>query len=237
MASASGSGTVTSTYTPEASDKSTKIVFIQVMREILDGVPSKPSQSDPGFTYQDADTTADFYHVDYVSGEKDPYYNGDDSSDIGTQGNAAVTPKVNATMQDTPHYLDGSFPVSKSRIRYEFRDAAFSADGADAGSYYGFVDWVYEKQKGIAETTAIGPAQRGYPGSQFVSAVRLWNSNHGFKMPGEGHAVAGAVIGALGGAVAGAAIGSLLGPIGAVAGGIVGAVAGGIAGGLIGAGM
>jgi hypothetical protein len=76
MASASGSGTVTSTYTPEASDKSTKIVFIQVMREILDGVPSKPSESDPGFTYQDADTTADFYQFDYVSGEKDPYYSG-----------------------------------------------------------------------------------------------------------------------------------------------------------------
>ena len=107
MASASGSGTVTSTYTPEATDKSTKIVFIQVMREILDGAPSKPSESDPNFTYQDADTTADFYHVDYVSGEKDPYYNGDDPGDIGTQGNAAVTPKVNATMQDTPHTAMG----------------------------------------------------------------------------------------------------------------------------------
>lgn len=236
MASASGSGTVTSTYTPEATDKSTKIVFIQVMREILDGAPSKPSESDPNFTYQDADTTADFYHVDYVSGEKDPYYNGDDPGDIGTQGNAAVTPKVNATMQDTPHYRDGSFPVGKSRIQYEFRDAAFSAGGADAGSYYAFVNWVYEKQKGVAETTAIGSAQTGHPGSQFVSAVRLWNSNHSFKMPGEGQAAAGAIIGALGGAATGAAIGSLLGPIGALVGGIVGAVAGGIAGGFIGAG-
>jgi hypothetical protein len=92
--SASGTGTVYTSYTPEAADKSTKIVFIQVMRELLDGVPVKPSVTSPYFSYQDADTTSDFQHVDYVRGEKDPYYNGDDPRDIGTQGNAISKPRL-----------------------------------------------------------------------------------------------------------------------------------------------
>src|ERR1022692_1319634 len=66
------------TYTPEPGDKSTKIVFIQVMRELLEGTPVLPSKLDAAFAYQDADTTGRRYHVDYVVGEKDPYYNGDD---------------------------------------------------------------------------------------------------------------------------------------------------------------
>jgi hypothetical protein len=182
-ASAAGSGTVTATYAPEAADKGTKIVFIQVMRELLDGAPAKPSASNASFSYQDADTTNNFYHVDYVSGEKDPYYNGDDPQDHGTQGNAAATPKVSATMDDAPNYNDGTFPAGKSKIRYEFRDAAFSATGPDAGTYYSYVDWTYDKQKGTAAKTTIGAAGRGNPGANFVGAVKLWNSNHGFKMP------------------------------------------------------
>src|SRR5262245_26605581 len=109
--SATGAGTVATTYTPEAKDKSTKIVFIQVMRESLDGTPVMPSVAAPAFAYQDADTTSDFYHVDYVSGEKDPYYNGDDPQDFGPQGNATSTPPVPASTSDTPNYNDASFPA------------------------------------------------------------------------------------------------------------------------------
>lgn len=221
--SASGSGTVTTTYTPEAKDKGTKIVFIQVMRELLDGVPVKPSVAAPAFAYQDADTTSDFYHVDYVSGEKDPYYNGDDPQDFGPQGNAVSTPAVAASTSDTPNYPDGSFPVGKSKLAWEFRTAAFSAAGADEGTYYGYVDWAYAKEKGKAAKTAVGTTSAGTPGSKFESAVELWNNNHGFKMPGKGGGLLGGLLGGGLGAAAGAGIGFALGgPIGALVGSLIG---------------
>ena len=224
---AAGAGTVSITYTPEPTDKSTKIVFIQVMRELLDGKPAKPSESDPGFSYQDADTTSDFYHVDYIKGEKDLFYNGDDAQDIGTQGNATSKPKTNATMNDTPHYADVNFPAGKSKINYEFRTAAFSAAGDDAGKYYEYQDWTYEKEKGKAEKTGIG-GTGGDPGGKFKDAVSLWNSNHG------GHPILGAILGGIAGAATGAAIGSIFGGAGAVVGGIVGGLAGAGLGALIG---
>ena len=232
--SGSGSGTVTTSYTPEPSDKSTKIVFIQVMQESLDGVPTMPSVIAPAFAYQDADTTSDFYHVDYVSGEKDPYYNGDDAGDFGTQGNAIT--KVAASTTDTPHYNDASFPPGKSKLLWDFRTAAFSADGADAGSYYGYSDWSYVKDKGIAGKTTTKGTGTGGPGSKFESAVKLWNGNHGFKMPGGGgHAVLGGVLGGLAGAGIGAGIGFAAGgALGAAVGALVGLGVGAAAGALAG---
>src|SRR5205823_657324 len=46
------SGTIDIAYKPEAKDKSSKIVFIQVMRELLDGTPEKPSVLDKDFAYE-----------------------------------------------------------------------------------------------------------------------------------------------------------------------------------------
>jgi hypothetical protein len=234
--SASGSGTVSTTYTPEAKDQSTKIVFIQVMRELLDGAPVKPSVAAPSFAYQDSDTTSDFYHVDYVSGEKDPYYNGDDPQDFGPQGNAVATPPKPASTSDTPNYNDGSFPAGKTKLLWEFRTAAFSAAGADQGSYYGYADWAYAKEKGKAATTAVGATRSGEPGSKFESAVKLWNSNHGFNMPTRGGGLLGGLVGGGLGAAAGAGIGFAVGgPIGALVGGLlglgIGATIGALAGG------
>jgi hypothetical protein len=179
--SASGSGKITFTYVPEASDKSTKIVFIQVMQELLDGTPRKPSELNPAFASQDADTTGTKYHVDYVTGEKDPYYNGDDAGDIGTQGDALA--KTNASSYDEPNKRDDTFPAGTSKVRWEFRTSAFSAAGADAGTWYGFVDWVYEKEKGKAATTKVGGTMTGHPGVVYLEAIDLWNKNHGFRMP------------------------------------------------------
>jgi hypothetical protein len=224
--SGGGSGTITTSYTPEPSDQSTKIVFIQVMRESLDGVAAKPSVADPGFSYQDADTTGDFYHVDYVSGEKDPYYNGDDTGDFGPQGNAIL--KKPASTTDTPSYSDTSFPAGKTKLLYEFTTAAFSAEGADAGTYYGASDWNYLKEKGIAGKTATKGTRTGSPGGKFENAVKLFDSNHGFKLPG-GSALAGGIVGGLIGAGAGAGIGL------AVGGGLGGALIGGAIGLAVGA--
>lgn len=179
--------TVNFSYAPDPKDQSTKIVFIQVMRELLDGVAVLPSVVDKTFAYQDVDSTPDdLFHVDYVSGEKDCYYNGDDAGlDFGTQGKAAQgpgKPAVNATTSDTPNYPDTSFPAGKSRLKWEFRTAAFSAAGPDQGKYYQYATWTYEKEKGKPAklTILIGGT---VPGPKFRAAVDLFCKNHGFKLP------------------------------------------------------
>ena len=180
---ATGKGTITIEYSPESKDKSTKIVFLQVMREFLDGKTVKPGDIAPKFNFQDADTTTKFFHVDYASGEKDPYYNGDDPQDGGTQGNTTSTPKVNSKMTDTPSKPYSGIPAGKSKVNYEFRTAAFSAAGVDKGTYYEFVDWTYEKERGKTDKTGIGSKSKGDPGTEFKDAVKLWAKNHSFTLP------------------------------------------------------
>ena len=181
--SESGAGTVKIDYAPTASEKSTKIVFIQVMREYVDGAPAKPSASDAAFAFQDADTTGDLYHVDYKSGEADPYYNGDDAADFGTQGNATSTPKITAHMDDTPSYDDANFPAGKSKIKYEFRTIAFSAAGADRGTFYGYAKWFYQKDKGVADKTSLDGTSNDTALPKSKEAIDLFCSNHGFVLP------------------------------------------------------
>ncbi len=175
-------------YVPEPGDLSTKIVFLQVMRNFLDGVLCLPSVVFPGFAFRDKDTTlVDMLHVDYINGENDPYYNGDDPADKSAaveakQGNALSVPPRSARMRDEPNYPDGAFPAGKSKLKWEFRTAAFSAAGKDAGSYYRFVDWTYSKEKGKPSRLAI-TGHGSDPGPKFTAAVDLWCGNHGFVLP------------------------------------------------------
>jgi len=181
--SASGTTSISIEYAPTSKDKSTKIVFIQVMRESLDGIQSKPSALNPAFSYQDADTTAAFFHVDYVSGEKDPYYNGDDPQDSGTQGNATASPAVKATMSDAPTMSDAAYPTGSKLKLWEFRTASFSAAGADQGTFYDYIDWTFSKEKGKTPTLKIGSTGTGSPGKDFLDALDLWDKNHAFTLP------------------------------------------------------
>lgn len=181
--SESGSGTVNIDYAPEATDTSSKIVFIQVMREYLDDTAVKPSEIHASYAYQDADTTGDFYHVDYDSGEADPYYNGDDAADGGTQGNATSTPKVTAHMDDTPNVDDAHFPAGKKKIKFEFRSIAFSAAGADKGTFYAYAKWFYEKEKGTAGSTRLDGTSTDTALPKSKEAIKLFCTNHGFVLP------------------------------------------------------
>jgi len=229
---ASGSGRVDFTYTPEPTDRSTKIVFIQVMRELLDGTPVRPSAVDPRDSYLDADTTSDMDHVDSSRGERDPYYNGDDGNDSGDRGDATSTPPRAATMDDRP---DVPNLGQHNNVRFEFRTAAFSAAGADEGTYYAYADWIYSRTATTFGDTSIIGIRAGDPGSRFRSAVARFCSNHGFTMPGAAsYAGTGALIGLGAGAATGAAIGAFGGPIGALIGGLIGAGVGAIAGAIAG---
>ena len=197
--------TMNFTYTTGPTDQSTKIVFIQVVRLSMDGVYVLPSGYQTKFAYKDPDTTARKFVVDADSGEKDPYYNGDDAGhDGGKQGDAhAHLPAAevallnglfpgagaladamfgSATMQDTPGYTDSKFPAGKSNAKAEFRTAVFSAAGADAGTYYAYQDWTFEKEKGKASKITLGTTGID-PGADFKEAVDLWCKNQGFKLP------------------------------------------------------
>lgn len=181
--SSSGDPTVTIKYSPEAADTSTKIVFIQVVQVSLDGTPVKPGTAAAVFSHLDADTTADFYCVDHLSGEADPYYNGDDvGKDTGTQGKATA-PTVDADMTDAPNYADASFPVGKTKFKAEFRTIAFSAAGADKGKFYAYAKWSFNKEKG-------NPSKINHEGTstntalpKSKAAINLWCTNHGFVLP------------------------------------------------------
>ena len=181
--SASGDPTITIDYTPSSSDKSTKIVFIQTMRYNLDGAAVKPSEVASVFKFKDAVMTGDHWCVDFFDGEKDPYYNGDDASDIGTQGNATSKPPVNSHMTDTPNHADKDYAPGKTKSFWEFRTASFSAAGADQGTYYDYVDWTYSKEKGKTSSLKVGSTGTGNPGKQFQDAVDLWCKKFGFALP------------------------------------------------------
>lgn len=181
--SASGDPTITIDYTPSASDKSTKIVLIQTMRYNLDGVAVKPSDVASVFKFKDAVTTGDHWCVDYFDGERDPYYNGDDPSDIGTQGDATAKPPVNSHMTDTPNHADKDYAPGKTKSFWEFRTASFSAAGADQGTFYDCIDWTYSKEKGKTSSLKVGSTGTGSPGKQFLDAVDLWCKKYGFALP------------------------------------------------------
>jgi hypothetical protein len=171
-------------YTPRPKDRSTKIVFIQVMRGFIDGVASLPSEQHKyhlGKT-RDADTTARMFYLDYMGDDTDPYYNGDDISDGGRQGDATADPTVSATMQDRPDPLDRNYPPGKTTVRWDFRTAVYSAAGADAGAFYQYQDWTYEKVKGHRAKITLGRGGRD-PGPDFKEALELWCKNRGFTLP------------------------------------------------------
>jgi hypothetical protein len=182
--SASGTSDISISYAPSASNKSSKIVFIQTVRDMMDGAYVKPSTLGSFVAFKDADLTSAFWCVDYLQGEADPYYNGDDAGkDSGTQGNATSTPPVPATMTDTPGYADGSFPSGKATTFWEFRTASFSAAGPDQGTFYDYVVWSFAKEKGKPSAVKVGSTGTGSPGSEFQDAVNKWCSNHGFVLP------------------------------------------------------
>src|SRR5262249_41248031 len=121
--------------------------------------------------------------VDYLVGETDPYYNGDDAGfDGGVQGvqNSATTA---ATMDDTPNRSDANYPADIVKIRLNFEVAAFCAAGEDKGKYFGRLFWTWERDKGAGATTGTTSgisADRQQPSQGFIDAVTKWNTNHGF---------------------------------------------------------
>jgi len=186
------------TYVPICYENCTKIVFIQVICEkavFADGTSSSytPSDSDPGWSYQDGDCVdgGKSCHVDFVAGENDPYYNGDDrpGRDIGLQGKHGSS--LNATMTDRPRVGDGEFDAlsakfgkNVAKVVYEFEVCVFCAEGKDAGKFYGCMTWTLEQEKGKDGSASQPGTTSSGPSTKASEALKEWNDNHGFVLPG-----------------------------------------------------
>lgn len=186
------------TYIPICYENCTKIVFIQVISEkavFADGTFSyyTPSDSDAAWSYQDGDCVdgGKSSHVDFVAGERDPYYNGDDrpGRDSGKQGKHGSS--LNATMADRPKVGDGEFDAlsakfgkNVAKVVYEFEDCMFCAEGKDAGKYYGCMTWTYEQEKGKDGSASQPGTTSSGPSDTFGRALQRWDGNHGFRLPG-----------------------------------------------------
>lgn len=164
-----------------------KLIFIQVKEPIgvkADGTTRPLTHAEQGFANA-ATLDADLINgrsVDYVFGEKDPYYNGDDSGDFGQQGKQNGSP-VASSSNDTPNRTDGAYPPDIVKIMLKFEVAAFCAEGDNAGEFVGKLLWNWERAKGAAGTsgTISGVAfSRDQPTQGFKDAANKWNTNHGF---------------------------------------------------------
>jgi hypothetical protein len=181
------------TYNASCNEKCKKIVFIQVMCEKVECVGGgikdvKPGDGNLAWKYRDKDTVdgGKLCYVDYIDGEKDLYYNGDDPADIGKQGNHTAGNIKNATMSDRPFSGDSDIvklddickPDKAKKDIYEFETCVYCNSSSDSGKYYGCILWNYTRSKGDPNSgisTATGTADA--PSVKFLDAVTKWLSN------------------------------------------------------------
>lgn len=165
-----------------------KIVFVQTIKmtgQKSDGTVRNLTFAEQGWSKSvplDADVTNAGWTVDYVTGEKDPYYNGDDGGDIGTQGLQNGTPKT-ATMNDGPTRGDGSYPADIVKIILDFEVAAYCAAGQNKSEYLGTTTWKWERPKGGTITVTKTAGSRSAPSKNFTDALSKWGANHTFSLP------------------------------------------------------
>ena len=192
-------GRIDLTYVPICAEKCTKIVFIQVVCPkvvFADGTSSyfeHQSDSSNTYSFMDADEVDGGKKcvVDYLQGENDPYYNGDDNEDHGAQGKHGIS--RNATMSDRPRFSESEFTNIEakygkqvSKLIYEFEVCVFCAEGEDAGKFYGCMEWSYEQEKGEGSDNgeASQPGTTAHePSKKFKEALKKWSDNHGFNLP------------------------------------------------------
>ena len=165
-----------------------KIVMIQTLRrtgEDTNGTIRTMTAQEiglPNGAQKDNDTTSSGYVVDYVQGEADPYYNGDDSADGIQQGIQNGMPQ-SSIISDTPNYPDANFPADIVKAILEFEVGTFCAQGQNKGEFSGSMTWKWEKTKGGTGAATFISASRNPPSSNFIEALNLWNTNHSFTLP------------------------------------------------------
>ncbi|MFH1285918.1 MAG: hypothetical protein ABIH99_05030 [Candidatus Micrarchaeota archaeon] len=186
------------TFVPKCIENCTKIVFTQMVCDKIvfqDGTSrysELPSDASPKWTYMDKNVVngGRKCSIDYINGETDPYYNGDDASDAGLKGKH--NGNINATMRDRPRIaqstftnLEAKYGKNVSKLVYEFETCAFCADGKDKGKYYRCIAWEFEQANpvGAAGGTSTAGGLTDFPTAKFKEAVDKWAKNQGFALP------------------------------------------------------
>jgi hypothetical protein len=185
-------------YDAECTEKCDKIVFIQVIcyKAECDGqtISVKPGDFWDEWKYRN-DKTVDidgaFCSVDYIMGENDPAYNGDDSADQlpgNVQGVHLPPPPppevVTARMGDNPYVpdwamtnLDALCPTGKTvkKVIFEFETCAVCFQGIEKGVNYGCIKWKYERSKGDSgDGTSTADGTSSTPSLKWYGAVAKW---------------------------------------------------------------
>jgi hypothetical protein len=190
---------VTIAFDPDKSKKVTKcdkIVFIQVVQKICDGTPVLPGDYNSNWKYKDDDCLKDGdcrgTRVDYLQGEKTPYYN--DPQGTGTSPYGTVGGKnggsVKATMGDAPSvgggdkgmYDKDTNPGGWKSVESRFETFAYCAKGPDCGKWYEGATWVHTKtyDKSGPGTSKIA-GHPSEPSDCFKKAFEKWNQRYTFK--------------------------------------------------------
>jgi len=186
-------------FDPATSKKVTKcekIVFIQTVQKFADDVPVLPGEFYSGWKYKDDDCLKDGdlkgLRVDYLKGEKTPYYN--DPEGTGTSSYGTVGKKNGdtgkATMGDAPDsrgsdkgfYNKDSNPDGYKKITTKFETFAYCAKGPDCGKWYEGITWVHTQTSsdaGAGTSKISGPSAD--PSEGFKKAFAKWNERYTFK--------------------------------------------------------
>jgi len=176
-----------------ASDCS-KIVNIQFLRMVADGVPLKPGTYYSGFAFRDPVTTDALWYVDFLDGETTPDYQ--QNGTIGQTGYVNEAGSRIAWMPDTPAtgggdkgFFSDSNPTGWKKVVYEFRTYSWCmASGKDGqcNTWYEAISWTFtktwedarDKRPGLV---AVVDASIDPPiGANFLAAFKLFNKNFGF---------------------------------------------------------
>lgn len=172
-------------FEPSAEVDCDKIVFAQTLHLVFldaDGneMEFQPGDYFDGWKYRDDDAGSDGTHIDHLSTEADPYYNGDDvPEDSGTQGHNNESGSQNATMSDSPS-TNGHWPPGKTKARWEFETCVMCAAGDQAGTVYGCITWELNEMQGMEPGTVnvTSGADLQSPSTGWQEAMDRFDENH-----------------------------------------------------------
>lgn len=189
-------------FDPEKSEKAEeckRIVFVQTVQKVADGKPIMPGEYYEPWKYKDDDALTDGeekgLRVDYLKGEKTPYYNDPQNTGSSPYGDVGSTngESTKATMGDGPNtgggdngfYDEDSNPDGYHVVRTVFETFAMCAEGPDCGKYYEGIRWnhikTYEDQKAGNKGQSHIVGYPTEPTAGFKKALKKWLDRYGFK--------------------------------------------------------
>ena len=176
-------GTIEIKYTPSANcDKVLLIQTVRVVASNEDGTMpmNVPFDKIDKLGHMNDDAIADGTAVDHSFCEKDPYYNGDDPQDGGTDGKKTALVTIDSTFTDTPGI---SVPkLGKPKVTAMYEVCAYCADTVPGTSLNECMTWTYMNSQANGETVMVtggtGAGNAQMPSQSHTDAVNKFNMNH-----------------------------------------------------------